>query len=287
MRLAEFKARLDQRIGEESRVQQSSRIDAKMGELADRDLGSKYGLMDARSPDQQDRLTATRTEERNALLDDPKLRTRAAIATGDIAPKDAAQLTMKDDAALWKLLWEKEKEDRRDSRFSEQQDRIDARQSKQLAAQFDLLDRRLAKMGEKDTAAAVQSTHTDGNGYLIAVMRDGSTRRMTDPEGNPVTSQSFEQRVDRMVTSLRKDGGSQFRKMTDEDLRNHVRKTLVQADGVTKPASQPPAAPAAAPSAAPRAASPVTSLPPGSRQVGTSNGKPVYETPDGKRFIGQ
>lgn len=30
----------------------------------------------------------------------------------------------------------------------------------------------------------------------------------------------------------------------------------------------------------------VTELPAGSRQIGTSGGKPVYETPDGKRFIG-
>ena len=30
-----------------------------------------------------------------------------------------------------------------------------------------------------------------------------------------------------------------------------------------------------------------TSLPPGAKQVGTSGGKPVYQTPDGKRFIGE
>jgi hypothetical protein len=31
----------------------------------------------------------------------------------------------------------------------------------------------------------------------------------------------------------------------------------------------------------------VKSLPPGARQIGTSKGKPVYETPDGKRFIAE
>jgi hypothetical protein len=29
----------------------------------------------------------------------------------------------------------------------------------------------------------------------------------------------------------------------------------------------------------------VPSLPPGAVQIGTSNGKPVYQTPDGKKFI--
>ena len=31
---------------------------------------------------------------------------------------------------------------------------------------------------------------------------------------------------------------------------------------------------------------PVAALPKGAKQVGTSGGRPVYETPDGKRFIG-
>lgn len=41
----------------------------------------------------------------------------------------------------------------------------------------------------------------------------------------------------------------------------------------------------AAPSAAPKAR--IDTLPAGAKQVGTSGGKPVYETPDGKRFIGK
>lgn len=31
----------------------------------------------------------------------------------------------------------------------------------------------------------------------------------------------------------------------------------------------------------------ISTLPPGSKQIGTSGGKPVYQTPDGKRFIGK
>ncbi len=37
--------------------------------------------------------------------------------------------------------------------------------------------------------------------------------------------------------------------------------------------------------AAPTAAPALKALPPGAKQIGTSGGKPVYETPDGKRFI--
>jgi hypothetical protein len=42
----------------------------------------------------------------------------------------------------------------------------------------------------------------------------------------------------------------------------------------------------ARPGASPAAATPrLPTLPPGARQIGTSGGKPVFETPDGKRFI--
>lgn len=48
-------------------------------------------------------------------------------------------------------------------------------------------------------------------------------------------------------------------------------------------------APAPAPGAQPAPGAPkatVKALPPGAKQIGTSGGKPVYQTPDGKRFIG-
>lgn len=39
--------------------------------------------------------------------------------------------------------------------------------------------------------------------------------------------------------------------------------------------------------AAPKPAAPVSQLPPGSKQIGTSGGKPVYQTPDGQKFLGK
>ncbi len=252
-RLAEFKANLDANMADKARTESTARIDAKAGQLADAQLAPKYGDVSARSPDQQDRLTATRAEERSGLIDAPALRTRAAIATGDIGPKDAAVLTQKDDSALYKILWEKEKEDRRDSRFTEGQDRQDARQQAQQAAAFALLDKRLAaaeaareKKDGSEKANTLHSTQVDGNGYLVGVYRNGTTKKLTDPEtGKPVTSQSFEQRVDRVANALVKEGDSEYRKMDPETLRQTVRQTLISADGATAPA-KPPAAPASA-----------------------------------------
>jgi len=57
----------------------------------------------------------------------------------------------------------------------------------------------------------------------------------------------------------------------------------LQRRGLGSGAADKPAAPAP-PAPAARAA--IKALPPGSKQIGTSNGKPVYQTPDGKKFIG-
>jgi hypothetical protein len=46
-------------------------------------------------------------------------------------------------------------------------------------------------------------------------------------------------------------------------------------------------APKTEPGAKPAAAKPTTALPPGAKQIGTSNGKPVYQLPDGSRMIQQ
>lgn len=47
------------------------------------------------------------------------------------------------------------------------------------------------------------------------------------------------------------------------------------------PSIAPPGTPRAAPS------KPLTSLPAGAKQIGTSGGKPVYQTPDGQKFLGE
>lgn len=48
-----------------------------------------------------------------------------------------------------------------------------------------------------------------------------------------------------------------------------------------------PQASQATPQAAPQAGQPINQLPQGAQQIGTSGGKPVYRTPDGKMFVGQ
>jgi hypothetical protein len=275
-------------LANSDRNAQYDRVNSAAGQIADEALAPKRGLIDAGIVDkstwtaeQQAVVDQSLTADRNKLVTDPRIRTQAAINTGDIGPKDAALLTQKDDAQIYKQLWEQTKEENRDRREADREDRKDARQEKQLAAMFARLDRSDSKGDAK--ANTLQSTQVDGNGYVVGIYRDGTTKRLTDPDGKPVTSQSFEQRVDRTANALVKDGEAKYRKMPPEELRAHVRRTLMSQD--TAPAATPPAAPAAIPPK-PGASAP-KGLPAGARQIGTSGGKPVYELPDGKRIIGQ
>ena len=262
-RLLEFKAAME----DKAREAQTTRIDAKAGELADDKLAPRRGLIDATgspqrftNPDRQDEATAWRAEAEADMVTQKKalkgkLRTEAAIATGDISPKDAATFNQKDEAAIYKMLWEQTKEENRDRRNDEREDRKDARQEKQLAAMFARLDRSDAKGDAKTNT--IQSTQVDGNGYLMGVYRDGTVKRMLDPDGKPITSQSFEQRVDRMANALVKEGDSKYRKMDPETLRRQVRQTLMSGDGVIATPSTP--TPAPKPSAAASAPRPSAS----------------------------
>jgi len=106
---------------------------------------------------------------------------------------------------------------------------------------------------------------------------DKATDNFTKALGNrkdPITIES--NRLKRLDTENREKG-------TPTNLQLEHRNKIISDDAASmmpsirqrKVVPPPVAAPVAGPSA----------LPKGSRQVGTSGGKPVYETPDGKRFI--
>lgn len=115
---------------------------------------------------------------------------------------------------------------------------------------------------------SVQSKDVDEEGYVITIMRDGSAKRLMI-DGKPVKRDNFEKRVDSMAKELAKS--PDYFGKSPAEIREAARGALMSAP-----------APAPAPTAAPR----IDALPAGAKQVGTSKGRPVYETPDGKRYIG-
>jgi hypothetical protein len=127
-------------LGNRERTAQTERIDAAAGKIADTKVGERRaeverGIVDRAgwTPEQQAAVDQSMAADRQALMGDMKTRTQAAVQTGDIAPKDAATILQKDEALLYKTLWEQQKEEGRNAR-------ADAR----LQAQMESSDKRLA-----------------------------------------------------------------------------------------------------------------------------------------------
>lgn len=106
----------------------------------------------------------------------------------------------------------------------------------------------------------VQSTKTLADGRIVAIMKDGSAKVMTHDDGKPMAAIDYEKLVGTTAGQVGKTIEGSL--ASPEANRGRARSMLPQ----------------------PPAGSPA-GLPPGSKQIGTSGGKPVYQTPDGKRFI--
>lgn len=116
--------------------------------------------------------------------------------------------------------------------------------------------------GSGDAGLRVQSKTVLADGRIALTMRDGSTKIATDDNGKPLTAIAFEQLVGREADAVGKtlEGGMKPRAAQRQEAAGNL-----------------PKPPAGLPKG----------LPAGSKQIGTSKGKPVYETPDGKRFIAE
>lgn len=90
-------------VGNRERTAQVQRVDAAAGRIADAKVGEKRaeierGIVDRAgwTPEQQAAVDQSLAADRQATMGDMKTRTQAAIQTGDIAPKDAAQIDRDD-----------------------------------------------------------------------------------------------------------------------------------------------------------------------------------------------
>jgi hypothetical protein len=164
MRLAEFKASLDSRVAEEQRTAQVSRIDAKAGELAESSLAPKRGLIDSGivdrgnwTPEQQAAVDQSLALDKQQVKADPKTRTDAAIATGDISPDKAATIERDDrrlDAAEKANALKERLEMLREEGRNARAERTAELQDKRLSVMLELGEKRLEAAGKKADGAA-------------------------------------------------------------------------------------------------------------------------------------
>jgi hypothetical protein len=280
------KARLQ--MGDQQRQQTLDRRQTAKTGIINSALAERYAepvMGDAPlTPDQQaamDEGLALQAEEksrdRKAMENDYNVDVRAAVQTGEISPKDAASLGQRDAA--------------NETRLAIAQLRTEALNAK-TQAQLDLgmakLEAAVAKAGAGNTDFDKKITLLKKGGLnereianFILERKQPSLEDLAanflkaDPRAGTSKAMTPEQAMERAkaLRSLTRDLGE------DEDAGAPPAEP-------SKPAAK-PAAKSAAETTAPKSGDTPPGLPAGSKKIGTSGGKDVYQAPDGKRYIAQ
>lgn len=268
---------------DQQRTAQVDRVDAAAGKIAETAVEGKRGLINSRiedksswTPEQQAAVDQSLGLDKAKVAADPKTRTQAAINTGDISPKDAATMDSRAEIAQMK----------NDAYLANVQAKLDMAGDKlDMAKTIAMIRASSGGSGDgKDPANAKMIEYLVKNGTpreqaTTMVLGDGAGKTK-DPVGLAA----------QLATALIRDG---IRVPADAPkgttpasyAMDIATQQIEQATSKLGKEQRAPAAPAAAPAApAGKKASPAA-LPSGAKQIGTSGGKPVYETPDGKRFI--
>lgn len=272
-------------VGNQQRVQMTERVGAAKTGLINAEIDNRYA-----KPVMGD---TPLTEEQQAVLDqglmqqgrdiaadrktlegDVGMDVKAALKTGDLSVKDAATLSQKDAA--------------NETRLAIAQMRTDALNAKteaQYEAAMAKLNLALSKASGKDQTNKEMLSLLDGMRKDIASESTDIKKTMdseiqglgkfAEPEEVKKVRDAYApklQLIEKRRAQIQRDFNS---------LRTRMGLDPIQDD--SEPESTAPAKPPA--SAKPAAVIP--SLPAGSKKIGTSNGKDVYQAPDGKRYIAQ
>ncbi len=134
---------------------------------------------------------------------------------------------------------------------------------------YDLMEQRIAKSGSGGSSDKTPKLHPLDSKQLDSL--EASARRvekdLEELEAKPLKTSKDTQAIEALKVKA-----ESARKAVD-DFRESIddRKSPKQSSEKPKSGTQ----------------SSISALPAGAKQIGTSNGKPVYQTPDGKRFIAQ
>jgi hypothetical protein len=281
--LAQFEANLKVQTADTLRTQQQQRISDAAQPLVQQALDTKYANATPAdpstwTPEQQAAVDQSKQLDQQALLQDPKIRTQAAIDTGDISPTDAARMASQSEITQMKIQ------------------NIMDRAADKNATMKEIADARAdaMKYGYELRLQAAQERAANGKidtatGRMLITSEDANIRASTTQMGMLNTqlqnvSPTKDGKPNPAYTSIQDQIKTLQQDIADSKARkeSYFKDYGLLPQGEPKPDAKPDNKPETKP-----AASAVPTLPPGSRQVGTSGGKPVYETPDGKRFIAQ
>ncbi|MBK6743617.1 MAG: hypothetical protein IPG66_11825 [Hydrogenophilales bacterium] len=205
----------------------------------------------------------TVTGEHTGTVDDV-----AKMAIFSLSPEKIVEHKLKSDETAAKNRFDLEKtsvlEDRRDARASAQEDRRDARYQAGQVGMEERLAMRLENSGARGGLSMPQQRQNDSIDAArrhLTGMTDADILKRTQSTTNTGRENPL---YDSSLAAIVKM--ARTRKYGDD-----------QAHDAFMSRSQQPQRQSASTN--------VSALPPGSRQIGTSNGRPVYQTPDGRRLV--
>jgi hypothetical protein len=260
-------------MADTERAKQTERIDRKAGELAEGAVSAKRGLVqsgiadpDAWTPEQQAVVDQSLALDKGKIAADPETRISAAISTGDIDPTKAATIHRDD-----RRLDAAEKANAIKERSTELRD----------ATQRYIADLRHAD-SQKRLDALIAKTGKDKDGVTEALRYVGEARKELTSEAQNLRQLMQAELKDELDPDEKKriqqsyapkfEAVDRKRNALEQDFNELRGKVGLSPKSEPKPEAKPE------PKALP-------ALPKGAKQIGTSGGKPVYETTDGKRFI--
>lgn len=134
-----------------------------------------------------------------------------------------------------KMLHDFNEQDRKvkadDNKYAFQQTMLDFR-GKQIELQAAVAEAKAAgRAAGGDYGSRVHSTLTDSNGHMVAIMGDGTPKRLSSPDGTPMQSQSVSKRLDNLVKNLQTNGGSKYKRMSYSELQEVAQGILSNESG--------------------------------------------------------
>lgn len=254
-----------QRTGQVSRINEAAApliLQAQMDKL-NRGYGNAPGTLtkDDVLPEELDANKLTPEELLNVKI-------QAGAGTGDVDLLKAKEAGRKDDALLYKALFEQQKEEGRNNRAD---DRL-AESARQSDNRMALLMARVTAAGAKDPkdrAMEVVDSRRKDLAAELASIRQVYQAEIKDMGPDEKAARAIEYKA--AVAEI-----EERRKPIEQDYQ-----TLRVKYGMAKE-GEVPVAPKATPAPAP-----LTALPAGAKQIGTSNGKAVYQLPNGQRVLEQ
>lgn len=286
-----MKAALGIEVANAERNALVTRVDTAAGAIADKAVEGKRalvgsGIADPASwtPEQQAAVDQYMAADRDAIIGDPKTRLSASIATGDTKPEAGA-----------KLMMDEKRLDASEKKAEEQGKAAAAAEERKALRDAQRYEVDLKKLDLMVGSQELQARKIDAWISNEAQKRDAAEKKGDAPKAG--TAERMGSIVNAMNATIKNldaepprstatpEEKAEWKSQRESAIAVRARAMEKLNSNFDDAASPGKTGATPAPKAAKPQSAPIPSLPAGAKKIGTSGGKAVYETPDGKRFL--